>query len=431
MNYRLALFALAVPLFLAVIPVAAQSPKNRANLSPEVQALRKEVQTLRKQRDQAWVRGIIKDTAVVNEKVRAEVQSVFGNLTTMLGLLMGMLGLLPLVAAILAFYFRGAIIQSLAEKTEAGSRIRLEKEIEDKTSELAGRIQVLEGEHSKDIERLRSRAGEKVTQSLAELEVEYKARLDERFEGLVPYDLSGRLSKNEVEEMRRIKTQIDKLRKRQPELFDDVLSEQKRKIKLLMAAGDYQEAADEIAGALKNRKDDGELYALEARSHWYLEQFESAIDAARRAMSLGNVDSVVYGVFARANSNLGNHDEAITSLHQALKVFPNDDFLYALLGDVFANANQSDKSMESYGQALALNPRQTEALFNRSCLYARMGEYDLALEDLKRAIELEPDLRKDAREDKDFASLRDDPRFQELVKEPQQDEAPPKAGAPN
>ena len=44
-----------------------------------------------------------------------------------------------------------------------------------------------------------------------------------------------------------------------------------------------------------------------------------------------------------------------------------------------------------------------------------MGEKDEALEHLKGALEAHPAYAESAREDPDFESIRDDPRFAELV----------------
>jgi tetratricopeptide (TPR) repeat protein len=53
--------------------------------------------------------------------------------------------------------------------------------------------------------------------------------------------------------------------------------------------------------------------------------------------------------------------------------------------------------------------------FNLACAEARLGETDAAFEHLAPALEERPDLREAARTDDDFASIRDDPRFAELV----------------
>lgn len=66
-------------------------------------------------------------------------------------------------------------------------------------------------------------------------------------------------------------------------------------------------------------------------------------------------------------------------------------------------------------ECLRLHPGYPGALFNLACCASLAGRADEALEHLRAALEREPKLRENARSDEDFASLRDDPRFQELV----------------
>jgi tetratricopeptide (TPR) repeat protein len=54
-------------------------------------------------------------------------------------------------------------------------------------------------------------------------------------------------------------------------------------------------------------------------------------------------------------------------------------------------------------------------LYNLACAEAMLGETHEALTHLEQAIAARPSLAEDAREDADFASIRDDPRFAELL----------------
>jgi tetratricopeptide (TPR) repeat protein len=55
--------------------------------------------------------------------------------------------------------------------------------------------------------------------------------------------------------------------------------------------------------------------------------------------------------------------------------------------------------------------------FNIACMESLLGRGDDALGHLREALEAAPELVEQARTDDDFASLRDDPRFKELVDE--------------
>jgi tetratricopeptide (TPR) repeat protein len=54
-------------------------------------------------------------------------------------------------------------------------------------------------------------------------------------------------------------------------------------------------------------------------------------------------------------------------------------------------------------------------LYNLACAEAQLGEADAALDHLSEAVGLRPSLAESAREDADFAGIRDDPRFGEIA----------------
>jgi tetratricopeptide (TPR) repeat protein len=56
-------------------------------------------------------------------------------------------------------------------------------------------------------------------------------------------------------------------------------------------------------------------------------------------------------------------------------------------------------------------PENPSLLYDLACLEALMGETEAAIEHLHRAVELMPEYAKDAREEEDFASIRDHPAF--------------------
>lgn len=62
-------------------------------------------------------------------------------------------------------------------------------------------------------------------------------------------------------------------------------------------------------------------------------------------------------------------------------------------------------------EGLKAKPDDPALLYNLACVEALGGDRDEALEHLREAVIAMPSLRENAREDEDFASIRDDPRF--------------------
>jgi len=65
--------------------------------------------------------------------------------------------------------------------------------------------------------------------------------------------------------------------------------------------------------------------------------------------------------------------------------------------------------------ALELHPGNPLILYNVACLENLLGNGEAALAALDEALAAWPDFKQTAAEDDDLASLRDDPRFQEVV----------------
>ncbi len=78
-------------------------------------------------------------------------------------------------------------------------------------------------------------------------------------------------------------------------------------------------------------------------------------------------------------------------------------------------AGEYGRAVDLFEQVVAAQPENDRATYNLACVLALSGESGRALEELERAIALDPKWREYAREDEDFASLREDERFQKLA----------------
>src|SRR6185437_15148784 len=70
------------------------------------------------------------------------------------------------------------------------------------------------------------------------------------------------------------------------------------------------------------------------------------------------------------------------------------------------------RAREILSEGLAVHPESASLLYSLACLEAVQGRRDPALAALRRAVEVAPDAASWAREDEDFAGLREDPEFQ-------------------
>jgi tetratricopeptide (TPR) repeat protein len=76
-----------------------------------------------------------------------------------------------------------------------------------------------------------------------------------------------------------------------------------------------------------------------------------------------------------------------------------------------ARAGDFDRAIEIVREAIAERGEHPALLYHLACFEARSGRRDDALEHLNAAVAAHERFRDYAREDDDFASIRDDPRF--------------------
>jgi hypothetical protein len=80
------------------------------------------------------------------------------------------------------------------------------------------------------------------------------------------------------------------------------------------------------------------------------------------------------------------------------------------------NRGEYETSIELYEKLLAEHlPGNAAVLFNIACAEALLGRVDAAIERLEAAVQADERARDAARTDSDLDSLRDDPRFAELI----------------
>jgi tetratricopeptide (TPR) repeat protein len=83
-----------------------------------------------------------------------------------------------------------------------------------------------------------------------------------------------------------------------------------------------------------------------------------------------------------------------------------------------AKEGRFEEAIELMRRDAEAHPDHPALLYNLACYEALADWRDDALEHLARAVELSPRFREFAADDEDFASLRDDPRFSEVLSRP-------------
>lgn len=148
---------------------------------------------------------------------------------------------------------------------------------------------------------------------------------------------------------------------------------------------------------------------------YYERNFTEALNLFNQALT---IDPQCYQALNAKGATLafqGRYDEGLDLIQQALRI--NPAFVYAHFNLGLANelAGRWNDSIAAYQKALELDDRDTWSYYGIASIYGRQGNVEKVLEYLKPAIEIDEDVKEVARDEHDFAPVRQDPRFQALI----------------
>jgi tetratricopeptide (TPR) repeat protein len=84
------------------------------------------------------------------------------------------------------------------------------------------------------------------------------------------------------------------------------------------------------------------------------------------------------------------YDKAIDAFGRAISLHPAYGVAYNNIGNAFYRSGLYERALDAQTRAIALEPKNPVFLFNRGLTLAALGAHDRAIEDYERAIELNP-----------------------------------------
>jgi adenylate cyclase len=154
------------------------------------------------------------------------------------------------------------------------------------------------------------------------------------------------------------------------------------------ANGDVKLSADLFGHAARVRVEDFQSLALQTQSLDYLGRDEEAAAANR---------------------------EAVRRAKRLVDLNPCDIRTLSLGASALYRSGEQERGLEWSQRALDLNPDDMGAVLNAVCLHAKLGNKERALDLLERAIAQGWGHRDWIERDRDYDTLRQDPRFQRLM----------------
>ena len=145
---------------------------------------------------------------------------------------------------------------------------------------------------------------------------------------------------------------------------------------------------------------------------FFTRNYDDVIDEALRILELQPENAGGYYFLGAAYALQGRHEEAIAALQRSIELDPESPTRLVGLAWVYARDRQREKALE----LLKDLPEQGSTLKEIAIVYGELGELDRAFEYLDRAYAEDPGTLNYIRADPSADSLKDDPRFAELMR---------------
>ena len=224
------------------------------------------------------------------------------------------------------------------------------------------------------------------------------------------------------------------MRRAQPPAPDATVAELEQRGDTLRAEKSYLDALDYYRAALAKESNNSRLCNKIGINELQMTRFAEARKDFERAIKNDRQ-------FADAYNNLGviyylqkKYGKAIKEYEQAIKLRQDSDYFYSNLGAAHFSRKDYEKASLAYNQALAIDPDIFERTSHTGVqaqmsspgdrahfyyvlagLYAKAGSPERSLQYLRRAMEEGYKGIEDVYKDAEFAGLRKDPRFTELM----------------
>jgi tetratricopeptide (TPR) repeat protein len=134
-------------------------------------------------------------------------------------------------------------------------------------------------------------------------------------------------------------------------------------------------------------------------------------------LEVGPEFEIAYNFLGLALAGKGMYDAALAEVQKAIDLTADQSGLYlSTLGFVHASMGRVDESEELLGQLLELSNRRYVAPVSVAIIYGAIGQLDRAFEFMEAGYEVRDDFLMVLRVDPRFDSLRQDPRFRDLLR---------------
>ena len=190
----------------------------------------------------------------------------------------------------------------------------------------------------------------------------------------------------------------------------------------LFISEQHKEAQDEFQEAIRLNPKLWEAHYYSGLACASKGDFKEAVGHYQNAIDVNPADYQAPVFMAQAYASLGRkHDEmkvrvaSLGTLERHLEMNPNDTRALYVCAQNLCLVGETAKGLELAERALGQGQDEPVVLYNLACFYAHAGDKDRSLELLERAVEKGWGDKAWLETDSDLDTLRDLPRFQELL----------------
>jgi len=181
-------------------------------------------------------------------------------------------------------------------------------------------------------------------------------------------------------------------------------------------AGMADQAVSSVQRAVTLRPNSAAFLTRLGLLYYKLKRFEEATAALERALAIDgqNPDATIY--LGNAFMFKGDLANAKMYFEKTLKIMPHNIQAHNNLGFIYKRQAKYDDAADHFKEAVRIGTHSYLPYFNLARVYALKGDADNALKWLRRGRRyMTKDIVESIREQKDFDSIRDDPRFDRIL----------------
>lgn len=184
----------------------------------------------------------------------------------------------------------------------------------------------------------------------------------------------------------------------------------------LMALGRTDEAMAEARRALELSPSDTVMNEHMGWTYLMARDYDRAIQSARKAIEMDPNFLLAHRVLGLAYEYRGRHDEATAEFTRGVELSHGDPVAKAFLARSYAAAGHKDQATKILNELLQLATRQYMPPVEIAATYTALGRNEEAFSWLNKAYDQRAAALVYLRVNRDYDSIRPDPRFQDLLR---------------